>query len=111
MPILKNHVTLKAMMSMNIVNSTRLEDKFGNPVVLSPDGRIFLNGVAEPLTVHKAARLHNFLMNNIDKPTNGWKYWMTTNPSNGERISLDVIRKYVYQVYIVEKFEKLLASI
>lgn len=105
---IRNTINIHALMKLNIVKAGLMEDKLGNTVSLNDEGYVVIQGVNEVLSLHKAATLHNFLINNIDKNVDGWRYWYVY--VDGERVQLKKLKDLVHHVYVVNVFEKVLAS-
>lgn len=105
----RNTISLASLITMGVVKAGTIEDKYGNTAVLNADGSLSIYNVGEKLSLNKAAEVHNFLINNVDKKMNGWRYWYVY--VDGTRYQLQNVRKVVFQVYFLNTIEKLLAEI
>lgn len=106
---IRNNINIQALLQLNIISPGIVEDKFGNQATLNPDGKIKLINSINSLSIHNAARLHNFLINNVDKRVDGWRYWYVF--IDGEKVKLRRIKDLVHKMYVVDTIEKLLSQI
>lgn len=106
---IRNTISIKTLLYLNFIYPGVIQDRFGNQAILNQDGTIKLSNSVNSLSMNKAARLHNFLINNVDKPVNGWKYWHVD--ISGEKVQLKNIKDLAHKVYVVNVLEKLLSQL
>lgn len=104
----RNTVKIEALISMGVVPAGVIHDKLGNTATLNHDGTVTLHETNATLSLHKSARLHNFLTNGVDKKVDGWRYWYVSFPEKS--VNLQYFKNIIYGVVLLE-ISKAIASV
>lgn len=93
--------SIKGLIRMGVVPTGEVEDVLGNVAILNFDGTVTLDDDNVGLSFTRSARVHNMLVNDVDRRVDPWRYWFVV--IDGHRVPLGRLRMIVEYTLPLER--------